>query len=69
MFFHFSKPRISECKECLLALPSESGFVQQRRIAGYVTAKKGKTDKKEHKKTSTAREQCNIFFERNLNSF
>ena len=31
MFFLFSKPRISECKESSLALPSESGFVQQRR--------------------------------------
>ena len=69
MFFHFSKPRISECKESLLALPSESGFVQQRRIAGYVTAKKGKTDKKEHKKASTTRGNVIIFFERNLNSF
>ena len=31
MFFLFSKPRISECKESSLALPSESGFVQQKR--------------------------------------
>ncbi len=30
MFFHFSKPRISECKESLLALPSGSGFVKTK---------------------------------------
>ena len=33
-------------------------FIFQRRIAGYVTAKKGKTDKKGHKKTSTSWGQC-----------
>ncbi|MBQ8734439.1 MAG: hypothetical protein IJY75_00405, partial [Bacteroidaceae bacterium] len=37
-------------------------FIFQRRIAGYVTAEKGKTDKKEHKKASTTRGQCNHFF-------
>ena len=36
----------------------ECFFLFQRRIAGYVTAKKGKTGKIGHKKTSTSWGQC-----------
>ena len=73
---HFSFFCITFVRSCLNLCPwnfyrsfFECFFFFQRRIAGYVTAKKGKTDKKEHKKASTNRGQCNHFFERNLNSF
>ena len=44
-------------------------FHFSRAQAGYVTAEKGKTDKKEHKKASTTRGQCNHFFRKKFKQF
>ena len=47
----------------------ECFFIFQRRIAGYVTAKKGKQTKKGIKRQALLADNVNDIFERNLNSF